>query len=321
MLDLSPILDAVRLAADLTRRVQQLHIAGSEKTGHEPVTIADYGSQAILCHAISRAYPDDAVLAEERADQFVMLVSEENRVHITQLVSDVLGERISETDLVTWLEHGRGKEAGRTWVIDPIDGTKGFIAMRRYAIAIGVLEGGLPIAGVIGSPGYNDGLLFHAQAGKAYMQHLSGGKTHRIAVSQTPIDTKSPRVVESAEDSHADYEGLLQVLSAAGITSAALERIDSQDKYAMVACGDADLYLRLPREAKPKHKVWDHIGGTALVQAAGGMVTDLDGSPLDFSLGTILSRNKGMVVSNGHLHERILEALAKQFLPTLQSQS
>lgn len=319
MLDLTPILDAVRLAADLTRHVQQLHLAGSEKTGQEPVTIADYGSQAILCRAINRAYPDDAVLAEERADQFVTLVSTPDRAHIIQLVGNVLGETVAETDLVTWLEHGRGKEAERTWVIDPVDGTKGFIAMRRYAIAVGALEGGLPVAGVIGSPGYNDGLLFHAQGGAAYMQHLSGGKIHRIAVSNTSKNALNPHVVESAEDSHADHDGLLQILTAAGITSPVLERIDSQDKYAMVACGDADLYLRLPREAKPKHKVWDHIGGTALVQAAGGMVTDLDGSPLDFSLGAILSRNKGMVVSNGHLHERILEALAEWQVPNTSS--
>jgi 3'(2'), 5'-bisphosphate nucleotidase len=315
MLDLTPIFDAVRLAADLTRRVQQLHIAGSEKTGREPVTIADYGSQAILCRAISRAFPDDAVLAEERADQFVSLVSEENRAHITQLVSAVVGESVIETDMIAWLEHGREKQTERTWVIDPIDGTKGFIAMRRYAIALGVLEDGVPVAGVIGSPGYNEGLLFHAQGGAAYVQHLSGGSIKRIAVSNTAKDAKDPHVVESAEDSHADHDGLLHVLAAAGITSPIVERIDSQDKYAMVACGDADLYLRLPREVKPKHKVWDHIGGAVLVQAAGGMVTDLDGSPLDFSLGAILARNRGMVVSNGKIHERILEALAQWQVP------
>ncbi|MCC6804032.1 MAG: hypothetical protein IT319_14210, partial [Anaerolineae bacterium] len=53
MIDLKPIFAAVRQAADLTRRVQQIHLAHSEKAGKEPVTIADYGSQAILCRAIS----------------------------------------------------------------------------------------------------------------------------------------------------------------------------------------------------------------------------------------------------------------------------
>jgi 3'(2'), 5'-bisphosphate nucleotidase len=309
MIDLTPILDAVRLAADLTRRVQQLKLVGSEKAGHEPVTVADYGSQAILCRAISTAFPDDAVLAEERAEQFHTLLSNEDRARIVQLVSKVLGHTVTEADLMAWLEHGRGKAAERTWIIDPVDGTKGFIANRRYAIAVGVLEGGLPVAGVIGSPGYNGGLIFHAQGSAAYMQKLSGGKIYRIAVSLPPKRFESLRVVESSENSHADHDSLLKVINAAGITSPSLERIDGQDKYAMVACGDADLYLRLPREAKPRHRIWDHIAGVALVQAAGGVVTDIDGSPLDFSVGAILERNRGMVASNGHVHEKVLEAL------------
>jgi 3'(2'), 5'-bisphosphate nucleotidase len=139
---------------------------------------------------------------------------------------------------------------------------------------------------------------------------LSGGKTYRIAVSPPPKRFESLRVIESSENSHADHDSLLRIITTAGITSPSLERIDGQDKYAMVACGDADLYLRLPREAKPRHKIWDHLAGTALVQAAGGVVTDLDGSPLDFSVGPILERNRGMVVSNGHVHEKVLDALA-----------
>lgn len=309
MIDLNPILNAVRLAADLTHRVQQLQFVGSEKAGREPVTVADYGSQAILCRAISAAFPDDAVLAEERAEQFQTLVSEADRARIVQLVGKVLEQTITEDEVMAWLEHGRGKTAERTWIIDPVDGTKGFIAGRRYAIAVGALEGGLPVAGVIGSPGYNGGLLFHGQGSAAYMQRLSGGKTYRIAVSQPPKRLESLRVIESSENSHADHDSLLRIITAAGITSPSVERIDGQDKYAMVACGDADLYLRLPREARPKHKIWDHLAGTALVQAAGGVVTDLDGSPLDFSVGPILERNRGMVVSNGHVHEKVLEAL------------
>ncbi len=310
MIDLNPILSAVRQAADLTRRVQQLHFVGSEKAGREPVTIADYGSQAILCRAISAAFPDDAVLAEEQAEQFQTLVSDTDRAQIAHLVGKVLGHTVTETNLVTWLEHGRGKAAERTWIIDPVDGTKGFIANRRYAIAVGALEGDLPVAGVIGSPGYNGGLMFHAQGSAAYMQRLGGGKTYRIAVSLPPKRFESLRVVESSENSHADHDSLLQIIQAAGITTPSLERVDGQDKYAMVACGDADLYLRLPREATPRHRIWDHIAGTALVQAAGGVVTDLDGSPLDFSVSPILIHNKGMVVSSGHVHERVLEALA-----------
>lgn len=316
LIDLKPIFAAVRQAADLTRRVQQIHLAHSQKessVGKEPVTIADYGSQAILCRAISRAYPDDAVLAEEHGNQFTELLPDDQRAEIVRLVSDVLGEKLSEDQVKTWLDHGRGRDAERTWVIDPIDGTKGFIAMRRYSIAVGLLDGGLPVAGVLGSPGYptsdGKGVLFHAQRGAAYVERMSGGKASRIAIS-THTKPRELRAVESVERDHAHLELIARVYDELGIDKAKhVEALDSMDKYAMVACGDADLYLRLPREAKPQHRAWDHAAGVALVQAAGGVVTDIDGSALDFSTGAILSNNMGMVVTNGLIHDRVLEGV------------
>ncbi len=315
MIDLQPIFTAVRQAADLTRRVQQTHLAHSQKdTGDhvEPVTIADYGSQAILCRAIANAFPDDAVLAEEHANQFGELLSNDQRAEIVQLISAVIGEKVSEDQVRVWLDHGRSVEAERTWVIDPIDGTKGFIAMRRYSIAVGLLDRGLPVAGVLGSPGYPSpdgrGLLFYAQGSAAYAELISGSKANRVAVSKRS-KPRELKVVESVERDHAALELMGRIYAELGIDKAQVEGIDSQDKYAMLACGDADLYLRLPREAKPKHKSWDHAAGVALIQAAGGVVTDIDGSLLDFSTGAILSNNMGMVVSNGLIHDRVLEVV------------
>lgn len=310
------MLAAARQAADLTRRVQQLHLTNSDKGTNDPVTIADYGSQAILCRAISQAYPADGVLAEEQGAQFTALVAEPQRQTIVNLVSDVIGEVVSEAQLIAWLDYGVGRDSKLTWVIDPIDGTKGFIAGRRYSIAIGVLEGALPVAGVLASPGYPTadklGLLFHAQGNAAYVEELgkrAGGKPMRVAVS-TRTKANQLRVVESVEREHAHLEKMNQVYAAAGINRAQVEGVDSQDKYAMIACGDADLYLRLPREAIPRHFSWDHAAGAALIQAAGGVVTDIDGSPLDFSKGALLP-NQGMIVSNGHLHEAIIEVVAR----------
>jgi 3'(2'), 5'-bisphosphate nucleotidase len=312
LIDLKPIFATVRQAADLTRRVQQIHLAHSQKEGKEPVTIADYGSQAILCRAISQAYPDDAVLAEEHGNQFSELLPDDQRAEIVRLVSDVLGEVVTEEQVKAWLDHGRGRDAERTWVIDPIDGTKGFIAMRRYSIVVGLLDRGMPVAGVVGSPGYptpdNKGLLFYAQRGAAYVERMAGGKAHRIAVS-TRSQPRDLRVVESVERDHANLELIAQVYVALGINRSQVESIDSQDKYAMIACGDADLYMRLPREAKPQHRAWDHAAGVALVRAAGGVATDLDGSMLDFSTGAIMTNNMGMVISNGQMHDRVLEVV------------
>ncbi len=312
MIDLKPIFTAVRQAADLTRRVQQTHFARSEKAGHEPVTIADYGSQAILLRGIAAAYPGDAVLAEEHGSQFAELVSPEQRAEIVRLVGAVLGESVTEDQVRAWLDYGSGVEAERTWVIDPIDGTKGYIAMRRYSIAVGLLDRGMPIAGVLGSPGYptsdGEGLLFHAQRGAAYVELLSGSKANRVAVS-TRTKPRQLKVVQSVERDHAHLELMAEIYAELGIAQSQVEGIDSQDKYAMIACGDADLCLRLPREAVPQHRAWDHAAGSALVQAAGGVVTDVDGSLLDFTTGAILTHNTGMVISNGAIHDRVLEVV------------
>lgn len=314
LINLDPILAAVRSAAALARRVQETYLADgqAQKGERDPVTLADYGSQALLLRVISREFPDDGVLAEEESSQFGTLLTDAQRDEIVQLIRATLDEPVTEDDIKRWLDHGRGLNAQRVWAVDPIDGTKGFIAKRRYSIAVGLLDGGLPIAGVLGSPGYpspdGHGLLFHAQRGAAHAELMSGGKPARIAVS-TRTKPQTWRAVESVERDHAALERMARIYAALGIDKANVEGVDSQDKYAMVACGDADIFLRLPREQNPVHKLWDHVAGATLVQAAGGVVTDLDGSLLDFTTGAILKNNIGMVVTSGVDHERVLAAV------------
>ena len=314
MIDFQPIFQAVRQAADLCRAVQEMHLTGGEKIGHEPVTIADYGSQAIICRAISRHFAGDGIIAEEQGGQFVELVSNGEKADIVRLLADTLGERVTQADIVRWLDYGHGIESERIWTVDPIDGTRGFVAMRNYAIGVGVMADAQPVGAVIAAPGYptpdRQGALFHAQSGVAYIQPLNGGAVKRIHASER-TEPANLRILESVEKSHASHERAQRVRQAARFEGAALERIDSMEKYARIAAGDADLYLRLPRRfsARP-FMTWDHAPGVALVQAAGGMVTDVDGSPLNFAPGRTLA-NTGIIVSNGRIHERILEAVAK----------
>jgi 3'(2'), 5'-bisphosphate nucleotidase len=137
---------------------------------------------------------------------------------------------------------------------------------------------------------------------------MDGGAVKRIHASEH-TEPDSLRILESVEKSHASHERAEKVRLAAGFTGAALERLDSMEKYARIAAGDADLYLRLPRQFSSRpFLIWDHAAGTVLVQAAGGMVTDVDGSPLDWSQGRALP-NKGIIVSNGRIHERVLAAV------------
>jgi 3'(2'), 5'-bisphosphate nucleotidase len=313
-MNFEPIFEAVRRAAVLCHEVQQKYLVASDKDGKEPVTIADYGAQALICEAISRVFPNDGVVAEESGQQFMALVDDEQRKQIVALISHALGRSVLESDVVGWLNYNRDVKASRTWVIDPIDGTKGFLAMRHFAIAVGVLEDGQVTSGVMGCPGYpgfDGGALMHALDGKTYRQAMNGGDIQQVFASKT-TDQAKVRILESVEKSHASQDRMERVRVLAGLGDATLERIDSQEKYARIAAGDGELYLRLPRlNSENRHMIWDHAAGAALVYASGGKVTDIDGSPLDFTQGRLMAKNQGMIVSNGAIHAQVLEGVMK----------
>ena len=309
------LLAAARQAARLCRLVQDHYLSANIKADgdqREPVTIADYGSQAILCRALQAQYPDDAVVAEESAAQFMQLVSADQRGRILALLSQALAEPVSESALLSWLDFGSDRRAARTWVIDPIDGTKGFLARRHYAIACGLLLEGRVAEGIVAAPGYShgEGALFYTRDGQTFRAPLGRGDGSRVTVSarRRPEDIIA---AQSYERAHASKSRMARARELAGLAGVRVLELDSMEKYALVACGDADLYMRLPREgSRYAHKIWDHAAGAALVQRAGGVVTDLDGGPLDFSCGETLP-NAGMIISNGAIHERVVEAVGR----------
>lgn len=311
MIDLKPILDAVRLAAQVTRRIRESDIGAHDKGVKDPVTIADYAAQAVLCRAVSRAFPDDAVLGEERGEVFNTMMSDTERLAVARYVSETIGETVTVDQVRDWLDYGRDRDSDRVWTIDPIDGTKGYIAGRRYAVGVGLLDGHLPVAAVIGAPDPEDrdgGLIFYGQGSAAYVESMSGGKASRIAVT-AETNTRKWRAVESFEKTHGNFSRPSHVYETLGISRGSVSSLDSMVKYTMIACGDAELFLRFPRDASWVNMAWDHVPGVALLQAAGGVVTDLDGSLLDFSTGARMTANKGMVGTNGGAHDRVLEAV------------
>ena len=87
--------------------------------------------------------------------------------------------------------------------------------------------------------------------------------------------------------------------------------MDSQAKYCVLAAGGGDLLFRLLSATQPNYRemIWDQAAGSLVVQEAGGRISDLDGKPLDFTQGRTLARNRGVVASNGRLHEVALRAL------------
>jgi len=310
-MNLAPIHQAVRQAAALCQEVQRRHVVRSEKSGHEPVTIADYGSQAIICRTLQTHYPECGVLSEESGQQFLSLVSDEQREYICGLIGEILGEPVNEAQVAAWLDHGKEGETHHLWVIDPIDGTKGFLAQRHYVIAVGLMEARQPVGAVIGAPEYPEqpgGLLFYTQDGAAFSEPLAGGTPQRLTVSSRSLSTEA-RALQSVEKGHVGRSRLERVRELMGIGENQVGWADSQEKYARIAAGDAEVYIRLPRRNSTRpHAIWDHAPGVALVEAAGGRASDVDGQPLDFSSGSTLN-NYGVVASNGPLHDALVSAV------------
>ncbi len=309
-LDLEPIFDAVRKAARLCEAVQHRHIIQREKSGHEPVTIADYGSQAIICRALRAYYPDDAVMSEESGQQFLELLSDDQQSIIVAMISEVIGQQTDVTQVAEWLDHGKATQAERIWVIDPIDGTKGFLAQRHYVNAVGVLEKRQPVAGILGAPAFPQGAaLLHAVDNAAYIESLADPTDRRPIRVSPEVELGKFRALESVEKGHAGLRRLARARELAGIDNSLVEQADSMEKYGRVAAGVSEVYMRLPRLGSTRpHNIWDHASGVAIIQAAGGVVTDVDGSPLDFSEGTAL-KNYGVIASNGTQHDALIAAV------------
>ena len=92
-------------------------------------------------------------------------------------------------------------------------------------------------------------------------------------------------------------------------------RMDSQAKYAVLAAGHGELYLRLlsPSRLDYREKIWDQAAGSIVIEEAGGKVTDLDGKPLDFTQGRTLAKNRGICGSNGVLHQAATEGAQRDW--------
>ena len=315
--ELAVAVEAVRRASLLCSRVQS-EIAGSvlEKKDRSPVTVADFGSQAVVCHALREAFPGDEVVAEESS----AALRAEGQESLADRVVRVVGEWHGSVDLETvcrWIDIGGGNAiASRFWTLDPIDGTKGFLRGEQYAVALALIVDGEVQVAVLGCPnlpvnegGTETGAMLAAIKGHgARAMALDGSVGPLAVVASRESDPMRARFCESVESGHTDHSEAAGVASILGIVQPSV-RLDSQAKYAVVARGEADIYMRLPTRPGYVEKIWDHAAGCLVVTEAGGQVTDVHGARLDFSQGRGLSTNAGVIATNGLLHDRVLAAL------------
>src|SRR5262245_8760751 len=318
--ELRAAIDAVRAACRACRAVQERMVgAALEKRDKSPVTVADFASQAIVCRSLARELPGDPIVAEEASEELRRESNKRLRDAVVEHVRAEIGAAASTEEVLAWIDRG-GADAkdGRYWTLDPIDGTKGFLRREQYAVALGLIEDGEVVLGVLGCPNLPDpeggrGALFAAtRGGPARAFPLSnpqaaGGAPVRV---DRILSAAQARFCESVESEHSNQTESARIARLLGIASEPL-RMDSQCKYAAVARGDASIYLRMPTREDYREKVWDHAAGKLLVEAAGGRVTDVDGHALDFARGATLAGNRGIVATSGAIHAEVLDAVRR----------
>ena len=296
--------EAVREAARLCADVQTSLIASIEKADRSPVTVADFGSQALVCRRVNAAFPDDPIVAEEDASALRCADHAAMRKTVCDFVRAYAPT--DEDMLCDWIDAGNGEVAKRFWTLDPIDGTKGFLRGEQYAVALALVDGGKVTVAALACPALDGGALFVAVRGQgAQAMPLAGGDAVDIHMGKPAW-----RFAESVEASHGDHAAQRAVARAIGIDAPSL-RMDSQAKYGAVARGDAALYLRLPSPKYPdyRERIWDHAAGSLIVEEAGGRVSDMFGNPLDFASAALMEDNRGVVVSGREIHSRVIDAL------------
>ncbi len=376
-------------AAHFCETVRQSQASNAfSKPDHSPVTIADYGAQALICRTLQAAFPADPVMGEEDAQLLASppmadclqrvtrylqpyvqpqltpgqtlagipspiapeaapsvptLANLNWKVNLAELL-EVKTEpspdsqpgnpqrnpqrnpqqttALDPQQVLQWISHGRSGLGDRFWTLDPIDGTKGYVRGDQYAVALALIEGGqLQVAAIVApalpvtlheSQG-DRGVAFVAVRGQgAQAIALNSGQSWTLRVNP-PEQQANFRLIESVERDHGTPAWQQAVATAIGLQVPALQ-MDSLAKYGAIARGEADLYLRLPsgNSTLRWENIWDHGAGVLVLEEAGGRVTDQTGKPLDFSQGTKLLNNKGIVASNGTLHEAAIAAIRAQ---------
>lgn len=328
---------ALVAAAKLCRALRAEWGARPErKADDSPVTLADLGGQALVGRALGAAFPEDPLVGEEDAELLAGDGADLARRLAPELARAAgLDRAPSPSEIRAWIERGGAEPPprGRWWTVDPIDGTKGYVGGGQYAVALALLRDGRPILGLLACPALPlDALLGHAAvpagggdpgggtlflglAGVgAWVRDLDAAEAPWRAIHALP-DTE-PRGLpwcESLASAHSDQDAAARVATHLGLAMPPL-RLDSQVKYALLAAGRAACCLRIPRAAY-QEKVWDHAAGACLLEAAGGRVSDLGGRDFDYAQGRTLAANRGMLLSSGPWHERLVAEVAAELGP------
>lgn len=229
----------------------------------EPVTQADRIANELIVNGLKAVFPSDGILAEESVDT---------------------ERRLSKS---------------RVWMVDPLDGTNGFIdGNGDFAVQIGLVEDGEPVIAVVYVP--LSRTLYRAVVGHGAWIERPQRETEQAAVS----DRKTFATMRLAASRSHRSPRMSKVVQRFGFREE-VQRGSVGIKVGLLVEQECDVYIHL----SPRTKQWDTCAPQLILTEAGGRVTDLFGQPLHYNVRDVNNRN-GLVASNGAAHDLIIENLA-----------
>ncbi|KAJ5617580.1 hypothetical protein N7537_002694 [Penicillium hordei] len=331
---------AVQRAAILTKELLSAVDKGAlDKSDSSPVTIADFAAQASIIAAIHNVFPDDDIVGEEDAtalrsnpDLLARTWDLATSIHLNDPESEALLHTPSTTsellDLIDLGAKGACTPTSRTWTLDPVDGTATFIRGEQYAVCLSLVENGVQKVGVLGCPNLlESGPVAEQRVDRDGLGHMISavvgqGATIRpiglgALLPARPLEivpqvgASDVRFIDTRAAKTQDLEAHARVAADLGCPwPNPVDLWSAQMRYVAIAVqGGCNAFVKVPLSPEYRSKIWDHAGGMLIVQELGCLVTDLEGKPVDCSLGRTLAGCHGMVVGPASVHGRILEAV------------
>lgn len=261
---LAAVISIAKEAGEILKKYHKTNLKVRYKADEfDPVTQADTEADAFLRTIIARQFPGDEILSEEH-------------------------------------EARPSSYEGRVWMVDPLDGTKDFIAgLDSFSVMIGLLVNHQPTLGVVYLPTLDE--LFYAEAGKGSYRVIDG-QTHKNHVSSVSNSKDAIHVLRN--NVSGEVRALDELIKALPFKGHILEGTIGK-KIGLVASGQADAFINTTNKACK----WDTLAGHIILAEAGGVISDLEGNPLDYTKPT-LNWDKYFVATNtDELRQEIVEVL------------
>jgi 3'(2'), 5'-bisphosphate nucleotidase len=247
-----------RRAGAILMEVYATDFSVAYKDEADPVTEADTRANTYIVEELRKAFPDDGIVAEENEDN-----------------SDAL-------------------KSGRCWYVDPLDGTREFVARNgEFSVMLGLAIDGVSTAGAVYQP----------VTDKLYLGVLGAGATLEEHGSRRPLrvsDVAEPRRLKLVVSRSHRNSAVADVVARLGIRQETASGSVGL-KAGLIAEQEADVYAHI----SDRSSMWDACGPEAILKAAGGRFTDLEGNPYLYG-GTDIRNRKGILACNAAAYDAVL---------------